>query len=76
MKLIEVYELNTEWNVIQSLSKYLQKEESAKIVNSTFKARKMFDMILQKNYEVKSIADLKEYINDLQNSVLKMETIK
>jgi hypothetical protein len=36
----------------------------------------MFEMIRQKNLDPKSITDLKEYINDLENSILKMETIK
>lgn len=36
----------------------------------------MFAMISSKNLDSKSVTDLKEYINDLENSVLKMETIK
>lgn len=40
------------------------------------KYQKMFAMINSKNLDSKSVTDLKEYINDLENSVLKMETIK
>lgn len=40
------------------------------------KNKVMFEMITSKKIDPKSIIDLQEYINDLENSVLRIETIK
>ena len=36
----------------------------------------MFEMIGRKNIDTRSISDLKEYINDLENSIIGLDIIK
>ena len=35
----------------------------------------MFDLIESKKIDIRSISDLKEYVNDLESSILRMDTI-
>jgi len=35
----------------------------------------MFDLIDSKKIDIRSISDLKEYVNDLESSILRMDTI-